>query len=297
MASANPDVASLRGSPWRTAWSGRKDVLARLKVEIKQDRISLIAAGAAFFAFLSIFPSMVALISLYGVFTDPARVETQLAPYMNAIPAPAGELLTQQMRRIAEGAPDTLGWSAVIGIVVALWSANKGMKAMISALGVAYGQREQRKFFRLNALSLTLTGAAVLFVLVALALSAVIPIALHVLGLEGATATIIAVLRWPLLALFVVVAISSLYRWAPRRPSPHWRWLTPGAVVATGVFLLASAAMSVYISRFGDHGEVYGSVTAVAVLMLWLFLIALAVLLGAELNAAIERREVERRAE
>jgi membrane protein len=295
MASGNSDVAHPRGSPWRVAWSGRKEVFGRVKHEIKHDRISLIAAGAAFFAFLSIFPAMVAVISAYGLVTDPWQVEAQLAAYMDAVPAPAAELLSQQMRRIAESAPDTLGWSAVVGVVVALWSANKGMKAMVSALGIAYGQREQRGFLRLNALSLALTAGALLFLIVSLALSAAIPIALGIIGLYGAAATIIAVLRWPLLALFVIIAVSSLYRWAPRRPSPNWRWLTPGAVAAALMFLLVSAGMSFYVSRFGAQGEVYGSVAAVAVLMLWLFLIAFAVLFGAELNAAIERRELDRR--
>jgi membrane protein len=293
MVSETSDVAALRGSPWRAAWSGRKEVAGRVKTEIKHDRISLIAAGAAFFAFLSIFPAMVALISLYGIFTDPAQAQAQMDDYMGAVPPPAAELLTQQMQRIAESAPTTLGWSAVVGIVVALWSANKGMKAMVTALGVAYGQRELRGFFRLNGLSLALTAGALLFLIVSLTLSAAIPIILGFVGLSEAASTILAMLRWPLLAFLVVVAISALYRWAPRRPSPHWRWLTPGAVTATAIFLLASAGISFYISRFGDQGEVYGSVTAVAVLMLWLFVIAFAVLFGAELNAAIERRKLD----
>ena len=289
---ANSDVAALRGSPWRSGWSSRRAVVGRVRQEIKHDRITLIAAGAAFFAFLSLFPAMIALISVYGIATDPGQVEAQLQDYMGAVPGPAAELLQQQMQRIAEAAPDTLGLGAILGIVIALWSANKGMKALVSALNVAYGQREDRRFLKLNALTLGLTAGALLFVVLALTLSAAIPVVLGVVGLGDFTATLIAVLRWPLLAFVVLVGISWLYRTAPSRPSPHWRWVTPGAVLATLLFLLISALMSFYIQRFGDHGEVYGSVTAVAVLMLWLFLSALAVLLGAELNAAIEREKL-----
>lgn len=294
MATANPDVASLRGSPWRVAWTGRREVVGRLRTEIKHDRITLIAAGAAFFAFLSIFPALVALISLYGVFTDPGQVEAQLSDYMDTVPPPAAELLRQQMVRIAQAAPNALGWSAVLGIVIALWSANKGMKAMVTALNVAYGQTEHRGFLRLNGLSLGLTAGALLFIALALALAAAIPVILGFVGLGQLAASLIEVLRWPLLALVVLIAVSALYRWAPNRRSPQWRWITPGAIGSTVLFLLISALLSLYVSRFGNQGEIYGSLSAVAVLMLWLFLAAFSVLLGAELNAAIEREELGR---
>lgn len=277
-------------SPWRIGWSGWKSVLLGIGDEIKRDRISLVAAGAAFFAFLAVFPALVTLISLYGLFTAPEQVEQQLEPYAGRLPSPVADLMQQQMERIAQAAPDALGWSAVIGILIALWSANKGMKAMVQAINVAYDEADQRGFVRLNALSLGLTLGAVLFVIVALATAAAIPLLLAYVGLGARASMLIDVLRWPLLAFVVATTVAALYQWAPNRRSSHWRWVVPGAVVSTMLFLVASGLFSWYVSAFGNYGEVYGSLAAVAILMLWLFLAAFAVLLGAEINAALERQ-------
>ncbi len=276
--------------PWKLGKGGWKQVARRVGHEMRDEQHSLAAAGTAFFVFLAIFPALVALIALYGLFTDPAQIEPQVSALEGLLPASALDLLRAQMQRLAETAPGQLGISAIVGILVALWSANKGMKGMVKALNFAYGEDEDRNFLELNGVTLALTLGGIVFVAVLVFGVAVIPGMLDALGLGGTARAAIDWLRWPVLALILIGALAVLYHYGPDRDRPRWSWVTPGAVVATIVFLIASALFSLYVSMFGNYNEVYGSVGAVAVLMLWLYIGAWSVLLGAETNAEAERQ-------
>lgn len=276
-------------NPWRLGWSAWKRVVTRTSKEFKRDNLSLVAAGSAFFAFLAIFPALVALIALYGLVTDPGQVEAQLANVTAMLPRSAESLLQGQMERIAGAAPSSLGPGAIVGILVALWSANKGMRGIVQAINIAYDESETRGFFKLNGLTLGLTVAGVVTVAVLVAIVAIAPVAMGWIGLGSQAETLVGWLRWPVLAVMLVGVFALLYRLSPARPKPQWRWLTPGSVLATLLFLAVSGLFSLYVSRFGTYGETYGSVGAVAVLMLWLYLGSLSILLGAEINAEAER--------
>lgn len=276
--------------PWKLGKGGWKQVMRRVRDEMRDDQLSLAAAGTAFFTFLAIFPALVALISLYGIFTDPAQIEQQVSALGGVLPQSALDLLREQMQRLTATAPGQLGISAIIGILLALWSANKGMKGMVKALNFAYEEEEDRNFMELNGVTLALTLGGIVFVAVLVFLVAVIPGMLDAVGLGQIARQAIDWLRWPALALVLVGGLAVLYHYGPDRDHPRWSWVTPGALLATIVFLVASALFSLYVSMFGNYNEVYGSVGAVAILMLWLYIGAWAVLLGAETNAEAERQ-------
>lgn len=277
-------------TPWRLGFRGWIRTFSRVRAEVKEDHLSLVAAGAAFFGFLSIFPALAAIIALYGLAMDPAQVEAHLADLTRILPGSAAELLGQQMQRLAAADSGALSIGAIVALLVAIWSANKGMKGLVEAMNVAYDEKEKRGFFKINAVTLGFTLACVLLVGVVIGLVAVIPALLGRVGLDAAGQRVVDVVRWPLLAVIAVLALGVLYRYGPSRHAAKWNWVSPGAVLATVLVLVASAGFSLYVSRFGNYTATYGSVAAVAVLMLWLFIGAYSVLLGAEINAEAERQ-------
>jgi len=261
----------------------------RVKDDVAADNVSIIAGGAAFFGLLALFPALAAAVALYGLFTDPASVSAQLDLLAGVVPDAARMVLAEQLQRITSAADRSLGIGAVIAVLLALWSAAKGVKSLMVALNVVYHEQERRGFFKLNGTAILLTLTMLLVVPFALTTVAVLPALVDRLPLPDLVATAARWLRWPLLALVAVGAIGVLYRFgaARTRPRPKWSW--PGAIVATVLWLGASALFSWYVSSFGSYNETYGSVAAIAVLMMWFWLSTYSVLLGGEINAEIEQ--------
>ena len=272
--------------------AGWKQVLLRVKDEIKADRVGLMAAGVAFYAMLAIFPAMIAAVTVWGLVADPGQIQQTVGNLASALPEGAATLLTDQMETIAGGDDRTLGWTLVVSLLGALWSASSGTKGLMNAVGAAYDEPETRGFLELRGTALALTVGAVLFALLTLGLIAVVPAVLGVVGLGATAETLITWLRWPLLAVAVVAGLAVVYRVAPDRDDAEWRWTSWGAGVATVVWLAASAGFAWYVRSFGSYGETYGAAAGVIVLMLWFFLTAFSVLLGAELNAELEHQTV-----
>lgn len=266
------------------------DILVRTKREVSRDNVSIVAAGVAYFAFLSIFPALAAILALYGLVADPAQVQQQIMATAGGLPEEVRTLLSEQMTRLAAQTSRSLGWGAAIAILVALWSANRAVSALVTALSIAYDEDERRGFFKRTALTLAFTVGGILVVVVASGLVIVVPAVLARVGLSDAARTIIDVLRWPLLAAAVLLALAVLYRYGPSRATPRWRWVTWGSVLATALWLVASYGLSFYVSRFGNYNETYGSIAGIAILLLWLYLGAYLVILGAELNGQIEHQ-------
>jgi membrane protein len=269
---------------------GWKDVLVRAKAETKADNVSLLAAGVAFFSLLAIVPALVALVSIYGLVADPEDVANQISDALRAAPAEARDLVQTQLESITGGKSSSVGLGALIGIVVALWSASSGMQNLIAAINLAYDEDETRGFVRLRAVSLALTVGAVLFVVVAIALVALLPALLGGTELGAPLRVALNVLRWPLLAAALLVGLAVVYRYAPDREPARWSWVSPGAVIATVLWIVGSLLFSLYTANFAKYNETYGSLGAVVVLMLWLYLTAFVVMLGAEINAELERQ-------
>jgi membrane protein len=227
-------------------WS---DIVARVYGRIEEARVFLVAAGVTFYALLAIFPAIAALISIYGLFADPSSIASQFDAASGFLPGDALNILREQMERIAQ-ARGTLGFAFLIGLLISLWSANGGMKALFDALNVVYGEKENRSFIWLNIMSLSFTVAAIVFLIVAVALVAVVPLMLYYLGLENATQWLFTVARWPVLLLAVAVALALIYRYGPSRAEPKWRWITWGSASAAVAWIALSLLFSWYAANF-----------------------------------------------
>jgi membrane protein len=269
---------------------GWLDIVKRTQKEIKADNVTLTAAGVAFYSMLAIFPALIAVVTIYGLVAEPADVQRQVGSFAENMPPGAGYLLTDQLQRIVETRQTSLSIALVISLAAALWSASAGIQALIKGLNIAYDEQETRGFVKLRGLALLLTIGGIVVVLGAIALIAVLPAVLDRLGLGRAGELAISVGRWPALVILVAVALAVLYRLGPDRSNPRFRWVSWGALAAVVLWVVISAGFSYYVSNFGKYGQTYGSLGAVIVLLLWLWLSALAALIGAELDAEIERQ-------
>jgi membrane protein len=280
----------------RAAWPseipkrGWWDILMRVKEDIARNNLSLIAAGAAFYGFLAIPSAIAALIALYGLAFDPADVQRQVQSMQGLLPGDVVTLLSDQLRALTERPAASLGVGLLVSVLIALWSARSATSSMITVLNIAYKEPEKRGFIRLNAISFGLTFGTVIFAVIALAMIALLPAVIDLLPLGSLGKTIASVMRWPILIALVMATLAAIYRFAPSRDEPKWRWVSWGAAIATLLWIVGSALFSVYVAKFASYDKSYGSLGAVVVLLMWLYLSAFAVLLGAELNAEIEHQ-------
>ncbi|MPY80039.1 MAG: YihY family inner membrane protein [Actinophytocola sp.] len=283
----NPDgvPGSQAETPSDIPAKGWWQILRRGMKDAKADNVPLLAAGVAFYAFLAIFPGLVAALTLYGLVADPSQVTSQLS---RVLPNEAQPLISQVTA--TSGAALTVG--LVVSVLVALWSASSGTTKLMAAVNVAYDEREGRGGVKLRAIGVALTVAAIVFLLLSVALVAVVPGILNALQLGVVVQVVAGVLRLALLAGLIMVALAALYRVAPDRDAPRFRWVTPGAAIAATLWILGSAAFSLYVNLFGSYSNTYGALAGVIVLMLWLLLTSYVVLLGAEINAESERQTV-----
>jgi membrane protein len=272
---------------------GWKDVQFRVKAEAKDDELPFLAGGVAFFALIALVPALIAVVSLFGLVADPGEVQRQVADTLAGAPAEVRDLAATQLRSITESSDTGLGIGLVVGIVLALWSASAGMANLISALNRVYDERETRKFVRKRGLALLLTLGAILAVTIAFAVVALLPAAVADSELGTVARWTVSILRWPALAVGFILGLAVLYRLAPDRRDAGWRWLTPGALVATVLWIAGSLLFSLYTASFASYNETYGALGAVVITMLWLQLTAFAILIGAEVNAELERQTAE----
>ncbi|HEX7967087.1 MAG TPA: YihY/virulence factor BrkB family protein [Stellaceae bacterium] len=266
------------------------DILKRVAADISRDNVSLMAAGVAFYGLLSLAPGFTALVALYGLVFDPSQVQVQVATLEGLIPEEARKLIADQLIGIVQNSSSTLGIGFVTSLAIALWSANSGTSALIMALNVAYGEREKRSLLRYYGGTLLLTAGAVLFGIVSLVLVAIIPAVVGLLPLGEFGRILVDWIRWPVLVLLFATALSVVYRYAPSRNEPRWSWVSPGAVAATVLWIVGSALFSLYVREFATYNKTYGSLGAVVVLLMWFWLSAYSVILGAELNAEMEHQ-------
>jgi membrane protein len=269
---------------------GWKDIAWRIYLNIPKHHVIAIAAGVTFFALLAIFPAIAAMVAIYGLFADPSSVGQHLSDLSNVLPGGATEVIGDQLKRLTSQPQSKLGFALVFGLAVSLWSANAGMKALFDALNVVYGEEEKRSFLKLNAVSLAFTLGALLFLVLALAAIAVLPVAIGYLGLSGATEWLISVGKWPILLIGVAVTFALIYRNGPSRQEPQWRWVTWGSAGAAIAWLVMSILFSWYAGHFGSYNRTYGSLGVVIGFMTWMWLSSVVVLLGAELDAEMEHQ-------
>jgi membrane protein len=270
--------------------AGWKDILLRVYRSISEDRILAISAGVTFYALLAIFPAIAAMISLYGLFADPAAINQHVEALAGFVPGGGLDIIREQIDRVVSQGRQALGLTLVIGLAISLWSANAGIKAMFDALNVVYHEEEKRGFFKLNAVSLAFTLGAIVFLLLAIAVMTVLPALLEGLGLSGASELLITIGRWPALLVAVSLAIALIYRYGPSRDEPQWRWISWGSAFAAVAWLLASMLFSWYAENFGSYNATYGSLGAAIGFMTWVWISVIVVLVGAKINAEMEHQ-------
>lgn len=284
---ARDGVAALsRGRIPRSGW---RDILLRTRQELADDNVSLIAAGVAFYGLLAVFPGIAALVSLYGLIADRATA-ADLFRVLPGLPPEARTLLEDQAARVAATPSGALGLGLVGALLLTIYSASRAVSAIITALNISYDQTETRGFVRLSLLSFGLTAGILVFVLLALGFIVGLPALVDALALPAWLSVLLHLLPWPVLGLGAVVGLALLYRLGPARRPARWAWLRVGAATATLLWLLGSATFSFYVANFGSYNETYGSVGAIVVLLMWFYVSAYVLILGAELNSEIEHQ-------
>ncbi|WP_333931490.1 YihY/virulence factor BrkB family protein [Bradyrhizobium sp. CCBAU 51745] len=269
---------------------GWKDILWRVYGNIGDHRILALAAGITYYTLLAIFPAIAALVAIYGLFADPSTIAKHLDDVAGFIPGGAVDVVREQLTRVATKSNRTLGLAFSTGLVISLWSGNAAMKSLFDTLNIVYGEQEKRGFFKLNAISLGFTLGGIVFVLAALGGVVVIPVVLQYVGLSNNADLLIRIGRWPALFVALAFALSCIYRFGPSREAPQWKWITWGSAAATLLWLAASGLFSFYVANFGTFNQTYGSLGAVIGFMTWLWISAIVILLGAELDAEMEHQ-------
>jgi len=277
-------------SPFAIPWAGWKDIFWRTYQRIDDDRLLATAGGVVFFGLLAIFPAVTALVSSYGLFADPATISANLQTLATMLPQGSFQIVEDQVSRVVSNGNTTLGATFLLGLLLAIWSANAGVKSIFDALNVAYEEREKRSFVKLNMISLAFTVGGIVALLVMVGVVVAFPLALNHLGMAPESKLIVALGRWPLMFLILLMALAVLYRFAPSRDAPRWQWLSLGAVLAAILWIAGSSLLSWYLSAFANYNATYGSLGAAIGLMMWMWMSAIVIMFGAELNSEIERQ-------
>jgi len=272
---------------------GWLDVSWRAAKRFSDDNVTLIAGGLAMYALLSVFPALAATVSIYGMFATPSDVIDQMTAFAGVLPPGVWDIFSAELQSITRTGQTTLTFAAALGIVVALWSARAAMSSLMTATNIAYRERETRGFIRTTLLSLAFTAGAVLGFLLMLTLGVVIPVALAAFGSADWTKAAVGILRMALLWAIMVAGFAIVYRYAPAREHARWRWVSPGSMVAATLWLAASAVFAFYVTNFAGYAKTYGALGGVVVLLMWFFISSIVVVLGAQINAELERQTVK----
>jgi membrane protein len=276
-------------SPYRQTWRWWQQVLMNTYREINDDRLLAVAAGVVFYALLAIFPTITAFVSFYGLFASYSTIGDHISLLSYVLPPGGLGIVQDQIGRIVSNNDGKLSVAFTLGLAIALWSANAGMKALLDALNVVEGAKEERSFVRLNAVSLGFTFAAIVFLLLAVGAVVAFPLVMSTFGLEAVTSTATWLVRWPLMLVVMMLALAVLYRFGPSHGAKRWRPFTPGTLFAALAWLAGSAGLSLYLSKFADYNATYGSLGAAIGLMMWMWLTTIVILVGAELDSEIDR--------
>ncbi|MCP1366348.1 YihY/virulence factor BrkB family protein, partial [Halomonas sp. BBD48] len=269
---------------------GWKAVLKRSKEEMSRDHVSMVAAGIAFYGLLAIVPAIVATISLWALLFDPQQITQQISSISHLLPEEAANIIRQQAQQASQGAGAGMSLAAIGGLLLAIYSSSRGVDGFMEGLNIIYDEEESRGMLKRTAIKLVLTIGAILMTIVTLGVITAIPAIVNILGLPSLIGTLINLARWPLLMIVVMLAIAILYRYGPDREQPRWQWVSVGSALAVLLWVVGSIAFSIYVRNFASYNETYGSLGAVVILLMWFWLSAFIVLMGAELNSEMERQ-------
>lgn len=272
--------------PWQIPLKGWKDILLRTKSEFTDDQIPLIAAGVSFYTLLAIFPGLAAFVALYGLFADIGTVQHHLHVLSFVLPGSALKFFGDQMIRMAEAQKGGLSLTFIVGLLTSIWSANGAVKALMTGLNVAYEEHERRSFIRKTLISLAFTLGFLVFGSAAVGVLGAGPAIEAFVGHHAAFMW--NLISWPILFVAMGLGIAVLYRFAPSRDPPRFDWVSPGSAAALLLWVVVSAAFSLYVGNFAHYDKTYGSLGAVVGFMMWNWLTNVVILAGAELNSEVE---------
>jgi membrane protein len=258
-------------------------LLRRTWQEYNEDQVAAVAGGATFFGLLALFPALGVFVSLYGLIADVEEARLHILRLDGFLPEGAVAVLGEHIARLAATPDASLGVAFAVSLLLSIWSSNAGVKSLIGGLNIAYDTPERRGFLRLNALCLGFTLAGVCFAILA-------GFVAGWLDRSGfGSVPLVALLQWPVLLILVVTALSVLYRYGPSRPPGRWRWITPGSAFVAVAWVCMSMAFTIYVANFGSYDKTYGSLGAVVGFMTWIWLSLTLVLIGAELDAELDK--------
>lgn len=271
---------------------GWSDTLWRVKDQIAADNVSIVAGGLALFGMLSVFPSLAASVAIYGLIGSPEAIAQQAQAFSGMLPGGVLQIIQSQLQDLARQQRNTLSTGAIVGFLLAIWSARRGMVALITAMNVAYNEHERRGFFHRLALSLLFTIIGVIGFVMVVLLGIAVPVLVGLLPLGVAGEWVLLSVRWALLWLVAVLALSALYRFAPHRRQAQWHWVSWGSGLAATLWLVVSIGFALYVRNFDTFGRTYGAIGGVVVMLMWFYVSAFVVILGAEINSELERQTV-----
>lgn len=277
-------------TPFAVPPRGWKDILVRTVQQVGIDRVPLVAAGVTYFLLLALFPTLTAMISIYGLMVDPVTVQEHLNRLAGFLPQGGAEIVAEQLSSFVDQGAPTLGTALLISLAIAIWSSSSGVKALIEAMNVAYGESEKRGFFRLNLLALGYTLCGVVAALVTVACVVAVPALVGIANMGGGAEWMVQLGAYVVLAIVLLTVLSVLYRYGPSRNRAKWRWITPGAVLAVLIIATVSVLFSWFTVNFANYDQTYGSLGGLIGFLTWVWVCVTAVILGAELNAEAEHQ-------
>lgn len=269
---------------------GWKDILVRLYYKFWEDRAMLVAGGVTYYLLLALFPALAVFVSLFGLIADPVSVVESAGALEGLLPDDAMQIITRELGDLAAQDAGALGLGLVLSLVFAFWTANNGVKAIFGALNIANGEQEKRSFLRLHLVTFAFTFGGFLLAAVLVFAVALVPVVLAVIDLGPLADGAVRAMRWALLLPIFTAVIALLYRYGPSREPATWRWLSWGSVMATVVWVAASAGYSIYLRNFADYQATYGSLGALVGFLLWIWLSVLILIVGAQVNAEMEHQ-------
>jgi membrane protein len=280
-------------SPQQVPPKGWWQILRRSLKEVGNDHLSLVSKGVAYSWFMALFPALIAAVSIYGLVTSPQEVQSQVASLASTLPESAQTLITTQLKSLAGASSGALSIGLIVSVALALWSASNGMSGLVEALNIAYDEEEERNFVVKRGLALLLTLGFIVFFGVTIGLIAVFPFLIHLIGTSLVVTILMQIARWAVLVILAVAGLALLYRVGPDRDAARVKWLSVGSIIATLIWVAASVGFAFYVDNFGSYAKTYGALAGVVVLLLWFWITALVVLVGAEINAESEAQTIK----
>lgn len=287
------DRGRLAHAPWEIPRRGWKDVALRVKDEWGDDNVSMSAAAVAFYSFLALIPALAALVSILGLVSRGRDAQEVIDDLFGALPEEARQLMTGQLEAISETSSGSLSFGLALGVVLSVWTASGAIGQLMNTINAAYDEQETRNWFRRKLIALGLTFGAILFVAAAVFSVVALPQVIERTGLGIGTRRLLNILIWPGLGIGFMLALAVVYRVAPDRRPARWRWVSVGSIFALVAWIAVTLGFRLYVSNFGSYNETYGSLAGVVIALFWLWLTAVIVLLGAEINAESEHQTAQ----